>query len=859
MVAHGAETLPHPEMVLVGSVPALPEWYFRRPETGVHLRSGLQPGETVVLTHGGKTAAAPAAQGGTGKTQLAIEFAQGLLADRAVEVLAWVNASSRDSILVSFAQAALMVGTGEQDESAEAVASRFVAWLSRTRRGWALVLDDLCDPADLDGLWPAGPAGRVVITTRLPPAVLNQHVTRDGDDLAGRDLQILPVGAFSQREAVEYLSWRLTDYRDQRMGVLDLDVDLDGLPLGLAQAVAVTNVKGLSCREYCVQLSERREQLANVTVHGVSAPILATWSLAAECANKLGPAGLAWPALALAAVLDPNGVPGAVLTSTAARAFITASQNAGAAQDPGLVRAAFTNLERAGLVSIDSASETRTVRMHQSVQAAARAWIPSANVDRVVQAAADALVQAWPRAGDSTPGGPAQGGPARGGTAQGGVAGEPSPLGGTALEQALADCARSLCAAAGFPENASRQTQQGALWQPEAHPVLFLLGTSLQNSGLPDAAIGYWQAMVATCARLLGPAHPSSMTAMERLARAQESAGRFGDAIASYHAVLAEREHGLGPEHPDVIGTRVQLAHVYASAGRPADAVSLYEQVVAESDRQLGVGHPVTITARSGLADAYQQAGRAKDAVAAYGRLVADSERLLGSGHQATLAAREDLADAYLANGQAGEAVRQLRRLAAAQEAEHGRDHPDLIAVQAKLASALRRSGKQKEAIGQYERVLAGRERIAGAGHPDTMAARANLAFAYRSAGQLREAIPLYERTLADRERVQGLDHADTRAARCNLAAAYQQAGRLPDAVREYEQALADSESMLGPSAEETITTRASLASALFADGRMMEAIALLRQALADAERGLGFDHRITRAVRDSLAAATQN
>jgi tetratricopeptide (TPR) repeat protein len=840
---------PHPGILLSGSVPPLTDWYFQRPETGIDLRSGLFPGQTAVLTHGEQTATAPAAQGGTGKTQLAVEFVQALRSASAVEVLVWVAATSREAVLVSFAQAASAVGADALDAGAEAAAARFVAWLSHTERPWALVLDDVSDPADLEGLWPAGPAGQVVITTRLPPAALNPPALRAGADMAGRGLRIVPVSGFSRREALDYLSWRLTDYPDQRIEALDLGEDLDGLPLGLAQAVAVMNVKGLSCREYRIQLAERRKHMATVPVDGVSAPILATWSLAAECADELAPAGLAWPALALAAMLDPNGIPGVVLTSAAACSYVSGRPSTGAAPDQAMVRAAITNLARAGLVSIDPASQVRTVRMHPSVQAAVRAWIPRADSERVLLAAADALVQTWPDPDDG----------ARGGGVHGGAPGSREPGGGTPLDQALGDCVSYLRTAEGAEQGAARPAAAPSpLWQPEAHPVLFRKGLSLETSGLADATITYWQAMVTTCTRSLGPAHASSVAARDRLALAYESAGRFGDAIASFQAALADRERNQGREHPDTIGARGQLAHAYASAGRPAEAVALYEQMVADSSRQLGLGHPVTIRARTGLAEAYQEAGRGRESVSAYAKLVTDSERLLGAGHPATLAAREDLADACLANGQAAEAVEQYRRVLGTLEAARGRDHPDVIAARASLASALRRSGKLKDAIAQYDRVLSDRERVEGADHPDTIAARANLAFAYRSSGQLREAIPAYERTLADRERVQGPDHADTRAARCNLASAYQQAGRVPDAVRQYERALADSERMLGPADSETLTTRGSLASALFADGRLMEAIALLRRALADAERTLGPDHPMTKAVRASLDTATK-
>ena len=93
MVAQQPGTLGRPRILLSGTVPPLADAYYPRPETGPDLASTLHPGQTVVLTHGGETDSAPAAQGGTGKTQLAVEFAHALWNRRAVEVLVWVTAS----------------------------------------------------------------------------------------------------------------------------------------------------------------------------------------------------------------------------------------------------------------------------------------------------------------------------------------------------------------------------------------------------------------------------------------------------------------------------------------------------------------------------------------------------------------------------------------------------------------------------------------------------------------------------------------------------------------------------------------------------------------------------------------------
>jgi tetratricopeptide (TPR) repeat protein len=816
---------PSAAILLSGIVPPLADSFYARTESGPDLASTIRAGETVVLTHGDETEIAPAAQGGTGKTQLAVEFTHAMWNSKAVEILIWVTASTREAVITAFAQAANMVDAASQAETAQVAAARFIAWLGQTRRPWAMVIDDLQDTADLTDLWPSGQAGRVVITTGLPVAELASTPA-----LAGIATRTVPVAGFSRREALSYLSSRLTDFPDQRIEALDLGEDLDGLPLPLAQATAVMNVRKLGCRGYRTMYADRLKHMN--ALENVSAAVLATWSLAAECAHELAPAGLAWPALALAATMDRHGIPGSVLTSTAACAFITGQPgitghlSTADAADQNLVRAAINNLAQVGLVTIDPASAVRTVRMHASVQAAVRAWLPRTDLEQAVLTAADALLETWPEAETNPQVGQAQ------------------------LDQALRDCTSALRATDG--------TLAGLLWKPEAHPLLFRAGLSLEGSKLGEAAIAYWQAMVATSTRLLGAGHASAVASRDRLAAAYESAGMPAEAVAVFQAALADRERNQGPEHPETIAAREHLAHAYQSAGRPGDAVALCEHNITECERLLGHGHPSTFAARASLAAAYQVAGMSREAVICYQQLVGDADRLLGTGHPSTLAARTSLGAALQAAGRHKEAIDALERALGDQERMHGRDHPDTIGARATLASAYRAAGKSKDALAQYERVLKDRERVEGVDHPDTLAARANLAFAYRSAGRLREAIPAYERTLAERERVQGREHRDTLIARSNLAAAYQQARRLTDAIPQYERALADSERMLGAGDIETLTTRCNLASAYFTVGRLNDAVLVLQRALTDCERYLGRDHPMTSTVRENLDAATQ-
>jgi tetratricopeptide (TPR) repeat protein len=632
-----------------------------------------------------------------------------------------------------------------------------------------VVLDGVTSPGDLDGLWPEGPGGQVVVTSRLRAEALGGH---------GPGRTACGVPGFSRREALGYLNSRLTAFPDQRIEALDLAEDIGGLPIAMAQAAAVVTLTESTCRNYRIEYAERLRTTAGTLVDGCPQSMLATWSLAVEHAHEQSPTGPAWAALAFASVLDTGGIPAAVLTSPAACGYIT-----GGGGDQNLVRAAYANLERLGLLSVDSTSAVRTVWLHSAVRAAVRAYLAPGSVEQVVQAAANALVEAWP---------------------PGGADGDGGDGAGNELSQALRDCTGALRAFAG-----------DMLWKPDAHPVLLRAGASLADRPpLADAAIGYWQAMTAICTNLLGRGHAQSVYTRDRLADAYATAGRLTEALAAFEAALSDRERTLGPQHPDTVAARLNTARSLEAAGREPEAIALYEQALTARMRLLGPAHRDTVAVRSQLAAAYSAAGRHGDGIRLYERTLADAERELGQAHPAAVAARAGLANAYRLGGRIKEAIGEYERVLADRERLAGPDHPDTITARGNLGYAYRTAGRFKDAIPQYERTLAGRERISGPDGLDTITARAILAAAYQLARRLREAIDTYERALADSERVLGAGDIETLTTRCNLATAYFEAGRLADGVTVLRRALADCSQYLGAGHPMTDTVRENLRAA---------------------------------------------
>lgn len=707
--------------VLSGQIPPLADSSVTRYETGLSLTAGLPPGQTTVLLPGDDLAGRSVrALGGTGKTHLAAALATAHHENRLADLVVWISATGPDAIIGGYAQALRDIGGPAQEDGPEAAAAQFLAWLAATPRPWLVVLDGLRDAGALGDSWPRGPAGRVLVTTDVPETTAAAPSPRS-----------VKVGAFSPREALSYLSMMLRADPDQRIGAVDLAGDLEFIPVMLAQAVAYIAEAGLDCRAYRARWAQRRSHPALASA-GVDVPgMAATWWLSAELADQLPPAGLARRALALVAMLAPAGIPGALLTSQAACAYLTGRPE-GYPADEAQARAVVHNLARAGLVTVDVRSAARTVLVHPTVQAFARQSLSTEEASGAARAAADAAAQIWLRR--SVP---------------------------PAVGQALRDCTATLREAAG-----------GLLWQPGCHPVLIEAGRSLDASGLVRPAVRYWQGLLTTSRRVLGEDHPQTAQFSELLGSAYQASGLLDEAIGLYESTVSDREQALGSAHPQTVVARERLAGAYLAGEQAEGAVQLAQRTLADCEQELGPGHPDSLTAREKLAQCYLSAGQYAEAIAAFRQTLASREEVLGPRHPDTIGTRAVLASAYLESGQFKEAVAACKRTLADREQTLGNDHPDTIAARGSLAAAYRSAHKRKDALRLFERTLADSERVRGADHPDTIVARSELATAYESAGKHAYAVGQYERTVSDAERVMGPTHPFTIAARENLDAA---------------------------------------------------------------------------------------
>ncbi|MCK9898182.1 tetratricopeptide repeat protein [Frankia sp. AgB32] len=761
-VAPGLErpTLPRQ----IGGIPARAMVFQHRDEMD-HLRAAVDDGGTAVLSQ------VLTGMGGVGKTQLAAEYARTAWASGSLDLLIWITASDRSSIISEYARAGAAL-CHANPEFPEEAAQAFLAWL-QPRQGshtirWLVVLDDISSPADIRGLWPPTcPDGRTMLTTRRRDAALT-----------GRG-HLVEVGLFREKEAVEYLTQFLAQHRrrEPTTELVALAAALGFLPLALSQAAAYIVDTDLDCLSYRRLLAQRTSRLLHLLPDTESLPddqqipVATTWSLSLERAEALAPAALARPLLQVAAMLDPNGVPGAVLTSKPILAYLATYRirlfspysESLRVSAPEVIRA-LRVLYRLSLVDHNSNDPLQTVRVHQLVQRTARDEMNPHQFDRCGRVVADALAAAWPA---------------------------------SEIDAALGRVMR-------INTLALMRCAESAMFGSHAHPLLFLAGTSFGRSGQVTAARSYYKQLSGTSARQLGKGHPDTLALRHDLARWQGESGDAIGAVAAFKELLTEMLRTLGPMHPNVISARHSLARWRGDAGDAAAALMEFTALLDLQLQQAASSSPAHLPVRHRLA--YWRGD-----VSALVDPAPEPEYPPGPDDMDLLATRHSIAYWRGRAGDSAGAAKAFADLLVDRLRILGPDHPDTLANRHSLAYWRGESGDPAGAATATAQLLADRIRVLGSDHPDTLTSRHSLARWRGDAGDAAGAAAAFTELLADRLRVLGADHPDTLASRHSLAEWRGRSGDVAGAVAGFTDLVDDRTRVLGPKHPHTLAARKAL------------------------------------------------
>ncbi|WP_433220339.1 tetratricopeptide repeat protein [Dactylosporangium sp. CS-047395] len=222
----------------------------------------------------------------------------------------------------------------------------------------------------------------------------------------------------------------------------------------------------------------------------------------------------------------------------------------------------------------------------------------------------------------------------------------------------------------------------------------------------------------------LGSDHAAMLALRNEWAWAVGRQGRWKRAHSELTEVCAARTRLLGAGHRDTLDTRHKLAWATGRLGDWEAARDLLEPVLVARSALLGADDPDTLHTRCCLAWAIGRCGREEEARQRYAEVIADRRRVLGADHVETLDARHSLAELFVLSSLFGAAERELRPLIADRLRVLGAEHPETLDTRPRywLGVALLEQGRRREGRRVLRRLADDQTRHLGPGHAATTA-----------------------------------------------------------------------------------------------------------------------------------------
>jgi tetratricopeptide (TPR) repeat protein len=657
--------------------------------------------------------------GGTGKTQIALQFVYAVKESISAVSIFWVPALSMESFEQACASIVAALKTGQVGASEDDAKELLRDYLSSDRAArWLLVLDNADDPdlvfgteqspGILDYL-PESEKGIILFTTRTQEVAVS--LTR-GD--------VLELGSMSRGDATEFLEKSVINKSLVQDGGAagELLDELACLPLAIAQAASYLNMNRTTIVKYLHLIRSTEQGLVSLMRNefrdhtrykGSANAIASTWVVSFQQLRERDQ--LAAELLEFMSCVEWKAIPRSLLPKVQPEEQME--------QAIGTL-CGYSFVSRRNDVILEGAEgKEEWYDLHRLVHLATRIWVSNyGDVPYITQKALKHVAEIFP----------------------------------------TDDFANQTVWRAYMP-HALRLLVTKQLCNIEDRARLSLwVGRCLRS----DGRIGEAVAWLEECCRLrevLTEAHPDRLASQHALAIAYRANGQIKEAVKLLESVVAIEAKALAENHPNQLASQHELAIAYEANGQIKEAIKLLESVVAIKAEALAEDHPNQLASQHELAIAYQANGQIKEAVKLLESVVAIKAEALAENHPSQLASQHALAIAYQANGQVKEAVKLLESVVAIEAEALAEDHPDRLTSQHALAVAYQANRQVKEAVKLLESVVAIEAEALAEDHPDRLTSQHALAVAYQANRQVKEAVKLLESVVAIEAEVLAEDH----------------------------------------------------------------------------------------------------
>jgi tetratricopeptide (TPR) repeat protein len=500
--------------------------------------------------------------GGTGKTQLALEYVYSH--KHTYSGIYWISGISDATLLSGFQEIASLtrcVGSEDLTTQPDSLVKKVRYWLNN-QDNWLLVIDNVENTSLLDKY--------------LPNRSLNQHtlLTLRNPNTIEIPAIGLKVGVLDPDEAVQLLLRRCqitgpsvpTDH--EQTEAAEIVKELGYLPLAIDVAAAYIAEVAKDITKYLPRYRENRQKYYSRVPKGnwsYKMSVENAWHLSFEDIRRSN-AG-ASQLLELFAFLSPDGI---------LRQFVEAGGKAldgtlqEVVEDSETFDEALSELERFSLIDRQGKGSDERIKIHRLVQQVTRDNLTETQRISLSNSVIDLFNVAFPQGYD--------------------------------WNRDTAAVCRRFQDQVLQPLMEMSEVKSEVLLRALNQLRWFLHADGKYNTAELVAAKAY-QIYMST----LGEQHPDTLGAIANLAGTYRNQGKWEEAVILEEKVLELRKEILGEQHPDTLGAMANLAATYWSQGKWEEAVILQEKVLELRKEILGEQHPDTLGAMANLAATYER------------------------------------------------------------------------------------------------------------------------------------------------------------------------------------------------------------------------------------------------------------
>lgn len=285
------------------------------------------------------------------------------------------------------------------------------------------------------------------------------------------------------------------------------------------------------------------------------------------------------------------------------------------------------------------------------------------------------------------------------------------------------------------------------------------LGEIYYEQALYDDAEGYFLDAINLYRELVGEEHANTANAINNLALVYQDRRRYEEAKSLFLRALKIRKKVLDENHAEIADSFNNLASVSAQQEKYAEAELLFREVLERREKSGDASRPSFIVNLSNLAICCTEQGKYQEAEELYSTALEMAMELLGDNHLDISMCFNNLAYLYTKKEQFSDAEKMFRdALDIQKKVFQQKDHPDIAISYSNVAASLKSQKRYSEAEPLYKIAIEIQENTIGQNHYDIAITYNSLAELYHLQKRYEEASPLYRKALEIIEVETGMD-----------------------------------------------------------------------------------------------------